>query len=92
MVNTAGKNTYALVELYLAEQASARDAGAYVPLYVIKCMDGTNYEYGDDSVDPPSSSLVAQFDLDAVVTARRVALEIPLPPCKFKFLVVNETG
>jgi len=84
--------TYLMLELYLATQAAPRDAGAYVGVYIIRSVDGTNYEYGDDATAPPSGSWVSNFTLDAVVTARRVALEVPLPPSKFKILVINETG
>ena len=90
--NTADKHTYALLELYLAAQGVARDSGGYVALYVIKSVDGTNYEFGGDALDPPSSAWVTNFTLDADTAARYVGADIPVPPCKFKFLVINETG
>jgi len=90
--NTNGKNTYALCELYLALQGGARDSGAYVALYIIKSVDGTNYEFGGDALDPPASSWVTNFTLDADTAARYVGVDIPIPPCKFKFLLINETG
>jgi hypothetical protein len=90
--NTSGKDLFSLVELNLATQGSARSAGGYVGLYVIKASDGTNYEYGDASTAPPSTSWVGGFPLDAATTARLVSIQIQLPPCKFKLLVVNATG
>lgn len=90
--NTSGRDTFALVELDLAAQGSARSAGAQVRLYVIKCMDGTNYEMGSDSVVPQPSTWVGSFALDAATTARNVQIAVPLPPCKFKFLLENVTG
>ena len=90
--NTVGKDTYMLLELYLPIQGVARDAGASVRLFLIKSVDGTNYEFGSDALDPPSSAWVTNFTLDADTAARYVAVDIAIPPCKFKLLVTNETG
>jgi hypothetical protein len=80
-------------ELYIAEQGSARSAGAYVTLYLVPSVDGTNYTYGGDALTPPATCLVGDFVLDATVTARYVSLPcIAIPPTKFKLLVINETG
>ena len=90
--NTVDKETNMLLELYLGLQGGARDSGAYLPVYIVKSVDGTNYEFGGDALDPPAASLIGVFTLDAAATARYVGLEIPIPPCKFKILVINETG
>lgn len=90
--NAADKHTFMLLELYLAAQGAARDSGAFIPVYIIKSVDGSNYEFGGDALDPPAGSLVGIFTLDADTAARYVGLEIPIPPCKFKILVMNETG
>jgi hypothetical protein len=93
IANEADKYLYVNVELYVAAQGSARDSGAYVALYLVPALDGTNYSYGDDSTDPPAHALIGQFLLDAATTARRVTLEnLLIPPLDFKLLVMNETG
>lgn len=91
---TDGKNElYINLELYVAAQGSARDADAHVRIYLLVSVDGTNYCYGDDSTDPPAGALFHVFDLDAATTARYVTIEnLPIPPLKFKLLVMNETG
>ncbi len=91
--NEANGDMYMDVELSLTAQGSARDSGAYVALYILPSVDGTNFTYGGDSTDPPASAWVGNFPLDAATTARLVALtHILLPAGKFKILVMNETG
>lgn len=91
--NTANGDMYMDVELYVAAQGSARSSGAYVALYILPSVDGTNFCYGGDSLDPPATTWVANLPLDAATTARYVtATHILLPAGKFKILVMNETG
>jgi len=91
--NTSNGDMYMDVELYVAAQGGARSADAYVALYILASVDGTNYCYGADAVDPPAHALVGVFALDAVVTARYVTLtHLLVPAGKFKMLVINETG
>jgi len=71
--------------------ASAPAAGAYVALYFIQAVDGTNYADGDDTVVPPQSAWVGNFPCRAVATQQRVALSgVRLPPTKFKPLAINK--
>lgn len=91
--NTSDGDTVSDWELYLATQGSARDTGAYVAIYFLASVDGTQYCYGDDSTDPPAHALVSTFALDAATTARYVTLtELSVPAGKFKVLIINETG
>jgi len=91
---TDGTNDlYASLELYLAAQGSARDAGATVDVYLLPSVDGTNYCYGSDSDDPPATAYVGSFVLDAATAARYATLHnLPVPPLRFKLLLVNNTG
>jgi len=91
---TDGSNElYASLELYLAAQASARTDGATVDVYLLPSVDGTNYCYGSDTLDPPLSAYAGSFVLDAATDARYVALpNVSAPPLKFKLLVINNTG
>ena len=87
------RNRFISFELTVATQASARTSGAFVSLYLLTSLDGTNFSFGDDSTDPAASTLMAVFPLDAATTARIVtAYGIPIPPLDFKLLCMNETG
>jgi hypothetical protein len=84
---------YADFELYVAAPSSARNANAAVELYILTELDGSNYVYGSDSVDPPATALVGVFRLPADTTAvRDIIRGVVLPPTDFKVLVINETG
>lgn len=64
-----------------------------VELYFIKAVDGTNYEYGDDSNDPPLSALVGVFPTQSTTNSQRISLDgISLPNCKFKPYIYNKSG
>lgn len=79
--------------LLLAAQASARDTGARVDLYILPRSDGTNCPYGGDALTPSSNQYVGSFLLDATVTARYEILRgIVLPPMDFHVLLKNATG
>jgi hypothetical protein len=91
--NDSGLDLYADFEFYIAAQASARSAGAYIPLYILPLVDASNPTYGGDSLDPPGSMWVGSFLLDAATTARYTSIRgVLLPPFDFHVLVMNETG
>lgn len=68
--------------------------GAVIELYIIQReLDGTGYEDGDASIDPPSSNLVGVFNIRASTSAQtHILRQIPIPPDRFKYLVINKTG
>lgn len=91
--NTSAGDMFADFEVVIATQGGARSAGAYIALYVIPSVDGTNYTMGDDSVDPPATTMVCAIPLDAATTARRIACtHVLIPAGKFKVLLENNTG
>lgn len=91
--NSTNLDTHMDVEFSVATQGSARSANAYLAVYLIPALDGTNYAYGDDSTDPPPDRIITTFSLDAATTARRVAAQmLVIPPGKFKLLFENKTG
>ena len=91
--NETNKDRFLAVEVYVAVQGSARSSGAYVAVYLLPSLDGTNFTYGDDSTDPPANTLVATLPLDAATTARyQNVYNIPIPPLQFKLLIENKTG
>lgn len=87
--NSSNLNLFIDVELVLAAQGSARSTGAYLALFMVQALDGTNY--GD--ANEITAKLVAVFPLDAATTARRATVQdIPIPPGLVKFFVRNVTG
>lgn len=87
--NTTALDLFYDFTLSLAAQGTARVAGAYVAVYIVQAVDGTNY----DAVLESTAEQVAFFSLDATVTARQLTRrDIPVPPGLFKFFAKNGTG
>lgn len=79
----------------LLRSASAPAANAPIELYLLNAVDGTNYERGDDSTDPPATSLIHIFPCAAIATGYRLTTgprPIIIPACKFKPLIYNKSG
>ena len=91
--NTSNLYLFCDVELYTDSMGYAPVAGAVIELYLIEALDGTNYEDGDASIDPPATNLVGVFNMRSSTLAQRHTLrQIPIPPLKHKFVVINKTG
>jgi hypothetical protein len=87
--NTSTLDLYHDLTLTVAAQAGARSAGAFVAVYLVMALDGTNY----DDANSTTAELVATFPLDAATTARQATRrDVPVPPGLFKYFVVNSTG
>lgn len=74
-------------------------AGNLLNLYLVPAPDGTNYDDGSSSVTPPVTGYVGGFPVRAVTSAQKIPLGvtnpptmIPLPPTKFKILLINNSG
>lgn len=82
------------VEFHNATLGYTPSAGAVFELYIIQIeLDGTGYEDGSDSIDPPATNLVGVFNIRASTAAQtHILRQIPIPPDKFKYLVINKTG
>jgi len=82
------------VEWHNASLGYTPTAGAVIELYIIQIqLDGTGYEDGDGTIDPPASNLVGVFNIRASTAAQtHILRQIPIPPDKFKYLVINKTG
>lgn len=81
------------VELYTAALGYSPSAGAAIELYLVEALDGTNYEDGDASIDPPSTNLVGVFLLRSTTSAQRhVIRQVSLPPTKYKYVIINKSG
>ena len=84
-------DTYADFEL-VCTHGTAPVADKTWDLYVVRQLDGTNYEDASAS-RPPANGFAGSFVLDAVTSVQRKVLPgILLPPFAFKLLLVNKSG
>lgn len=91
--NTSNLYLFDDVELYTNTFGSTPTAGSVIELYQVVALDGTNYEDGNASIDPPASNLVGVFNIRASTSAQRHVLRmIPAAPLKYKYVVKNKTG
>ncbi len=66
---------------------------AYLALYFIQALDGTNYADGSSALAAPPTAWVGNFPLRAVTSAQRVVLrQTTLPATVFKPLLENNAG
>lgn len=91
--DTAGaRDTLAQFELYIAAQGSNRAAGAYLALYILPEVDGTNYPDSTDECLDNYLAAVVSLD-DGALAARRVNVDaVRLPVGDWKAIVKNVTG
>jgi hypothetical protein len=103
--STLDGRTHAQLELTLAAVGTAFLGVSVLELWLLRSIDGTNYESGDVTGPRPIRAPDALFFIDAVASAQRILgvrgattdrdnWAIPLPPGKFKLLVrlTNATG
>lgn len=89
---TAG-DQYADFDLYI-RFASAPSAGAYVAVWLLQAVDGSNYEDGSGTTTPvlPTRPADLIFPVAAVSTQQRIALRMrALPNGKWKPYFYNAT-
>lgn len=91
--NTAARDQYALWQLN-CKMNSAPSASPYFELYFIQSADGSVYEDATAGAGPfPARPADAIFPIRLVATSQVIILPaIPLPPGKFKPLLINRTG
>jgi hypothetical protein len=83
---------YADFELFI-NTTSTRADDARVDLYILEELDGSNYTYGTDSIDPPGNAWVGSFLFDNTTATRYNHIRgVALPPTDFKVLLINELG
>ena len=91
--DTAGtRDLYAQVEIYLAAQGTNRAAGAYVAIYLVPELDGTNY--GATTDECLDNYFVGSASLDDGALAARYLIidRVRLPVGDFKVALKNGTG
>lgn len=87
--NGTNKDRFASLDLTFS-CASAPTANTVWEVYVLYAIDGTNYEDGGSSVDPPKNP-VGTIAARAVTGAQRQTLmNVPILPFKFKLLLKSE--
>lgn len=90
--NNANRNMFAAFQLW-CKGASAFTANTVCELYILSSTDGSTYADGSDTIAPGYHMLVGVFPLRAVATAQLIILrDIPIPPLKFKPLLINRGG
>ena len=73
--------------------ASAPTAGNAINLFLVPCLDGTNYAAGDGTDAAQGSTFIGSVSVYNSTSAKRLVLAgVRMPPCKFKILVENKTG
>jgi hypothetical protein len=73
----------------------APTAGWMVDMYLAPAVDGSNYADSSDGASPVTSgpNYIGGYPLRAVTSAQRIVIRgIPLPPCSFKIMLVNNSG
>ena len=91
--DTAGtRDLYAQVEIYLAAQGTNRAAGAYVAIYLVPELDGTNY--GATTDECLDNYFVGSASLDDGALAVRYFIidRVCLSVGDFKVAIKNGTG
>lgn len=82
------------VELRIVEGYPGNFAdGSGWDLYLVRNeLDGTGYEDGDDTIDPPAVNLVGVFENNGDATQVHILRQIPISPCKYKYVFINRSG
>lgn len=90
-VTNAELDTYADLEL-VVQFGVAPTADRTFDLYLVRQIDGTNYEQAS-ATRPPANGFVGSFALDAVTTLQRMVInDVRVPPLAYKYLLVNKSG
>lgn len=91
ITNTTELDQYADFELVF-QHGSAPTADTTHDLYLVRSVDGTNYEDSSSS-RPPAMGSVGSFVCDNTTSAqRKVIPSILLPPGDHKIMLVNKSG
>lgn len=90
--NTAGQTGDGYVEVtveFAGAFAASPAASTGVSVWLLRAIDGTNYEDGDSSTTPARAPDLV-LPVRAVSTAQRVAQRTMMPAGKFKVLLRND--
>ena len=91
--NGTNRSLFCDWEFVLASVDLSSQTNPAIYLYLLKRVDGANYEDGSDSVDPakPPVKIISLREFNG---AQRVITEVPMiiPPGDFKVLLKNKGG
>jgi len=94
--NSTNLNTLAWLELATSSgdafATAVTRAGASLDIYIVRALDGTNYENTPDVNGEFPGNLLATIPIptEAQVVPQAIG-PVSIPPCKFKLLVYNNT-
>ena len=89
--NTSNLDQYAAAEVNLASLNPT--TGAFLTLYLVQSLDGTNYEDAPSSTQPGYHQQVAVIPLATGSATKRVSTPIfKIPTGKFKFVLRNDSN
>ena len=90
--NSTNLDQYGILELNVTF-GTAPTVGNTCDVYMVKALDGTNYEDGSSTALPSGACLVGAIDMLAGTAAmRRTSGIFTVPPTKIKFLLKNNSG
>lgn len=91
--NTSNLDRWGWVE-FVGGGSITPTAGAYLSVYFVPSLDGSNYADAASSTQVGSHQLVAMFSVKTGAhTVREMSVQpFALPPCKGKFVLKNGTG
>lgn len=91
--NSADLYIFDDVELAITEgYGSDFISGHHLDLYLVReQLDGTGYEDGNASIDPPAVNLIGVFVLGPTLTSQvHILRQIPIPPSAYKYVLINQ--
>lgn len=87
--NTTNLDEYGALDIVLASLTPT--TGAYLTLFMVQSLDGTNYEDSPSSTNPGQSMVVWTGSVATGAGAKRIVTSwFRLPPGKFKFVLKND--
>lgn len=92
--NTANLDRWGWIQ-FLAGGTYTPTAGAYISVYIVNSLDGTNFDDPASAATPGYHELVATIavKVGTTITPRAITTApFALPPGKFKFVLRNATG
>jgi len=80
------------VEITIGEAyGSVFAEGQHLDLYLVReKLDGSGYEDGDSTIDPPAANLVGVFVINAQNYQTHTLRQISIPPAKYKYVLINQ--